>query len=106
MAGENGNMENGNNGNKERTTLTELMKERNLLNTEITMDGLYNGKFGEFLLLTIFGKSMIINKNNINYDYLKNFYITNKKHLIVRIEKKLSKNNKKYYRIDVIKILE
>jgi hypothetical protein len=106
MAGdENKDMENGNNG-RQRTTLTELMKDRNLLNTEIIMDGLYNGKFGEFLLLTIFGKSMIINKNNINYDYLKNFYITNKKHLIIRIEKKLSSKNRIYYRIDVIKILE
>ncbi len=110
MPDENGKAGNENNANgnerMETTNLTELMKDKNILNTEIYIDGLYEGKFGEFLVLQIFGKRLIINEKSINYLELLRFYNKGNSHLVIKIEKKMSKNNRVYYKITILKVME
>ncbi len=99
-------MENGNMGNgKEKTTMTQLMKGKNFLNTEIEIQRSNEGKFGKFLVLNIFGKELILNENNLNFNTLWQMFLNGNTKLIVKIQKKKSKNNREYYKIYILKIV-
>jgi hypothetical protein len=53
----------------------------------------------------VYGKRVLVNEKNINFENLKNLFENNRRHFVVKIIKKESKNNREYYKIYIIKEL-